>query len=150
MQMFRLIEQDNAELVGWGVQVLLLSDPRCPASAVVQRRIAGIGGRITLHSAVSSAVAQIIARPGAFGLFVMNCDDFGGIDAGMQALAQLRDAGMAIPAILVSSACHRQVFPEAATDPVQLRAPLSAVSLHVGFEHALRPATADISADIAA
>lgn len=146
MQMFRLIEQNNAELVGWGVQVLLLSDPRCPASSVVQRRIAGIGGQITLHSAVSAAVAQIIARPGAFGLFVMNCDDFGGIDAGMQALAQLRDAGMKIPAILVSAACNRQVFPEAATDPVQLRAPLSAVSLHVGVEHALRPAAADIAA----
>lgn len=143
MQMFRLIEQDTAELVGWGVQVLLLSDPLSPATALVQRRIAGVGGKITVQATLAGASAWLHARPDAFGLLVMACDDFGGIEAGMQALAQLRAAGVQLPAILIAADCPRQVFPAAADAPVQLRAPLSAVSLHVGVEHALRRAPAD-------
>ncbi len=40
--------------------------------------------------------------------------------------------------ILISRDCAAQVFPDDPLDAVQLRAPLSAVSLRVGFEHALR------------
>jgi len=40
--------------------------------------------------------------------------------------------------ILVSRDCPNQVFPAERRAPIVLRAPLSAVSLRVGFEHALR------------
>ncbi len=139
MQMFPLIEQDEAQLVGWGVQVLLLADPRSPATALVQRRIAGMGGQIWLQPSLAGALAQMTERPGAFGLLMICCDDFGGLEPCRQFLAQLAGAGQQVPAILISVACRCQTFPEAAEDPVLLRAPLSAVSLHVGVEHALRP-----------
>ena len=43
-----------------------------------------------------------------------------------------------VSVILVSAECRDQRFPQERSAPVVLRAPLSAVSLKVGFEHALR------------
>lgn len=145
MQMFPLIEQEEAQLVGWGVQVLLLADPRSPATALVQRRIAGMGGQIGLQPSLTGALAQMTERPGDLGLVMICCDDFGGMETGRHFLTQLVGAGQHVPAILISVACRCQTFPESAEEPVLLRAPLSAVSLHVGVEHALRPRLPAIS-----
>jgi hypothetical protein len=43
-----------------------------------------------------------------------------------------------VSVILVSSECRDQRFPQERTAPVVLRAPMTAVSLKVGYEHALR------------
>jgi hypothetical protein len=50
----------------------------------------------------------------------------------------LGEVARRLPVILVSRECQQQQFPEDRGDAVVLRAPLSAVSLRVGFEHALR------------
>jgi len=55
-----------------------------------------------------------------------------------RALAMLRGLQARALLILVSRDHVSQDFPQDTADPVRLRAPVSAVSLRVGFEHALR------------
>ena len=121
--------------VGWGVRVLLLTpEQRSP----LQDRIAGLGGMIETETEVYSALSAMIDDPMGYGLFVMECDGLGGIEAGMRAATTLAAVNSWIPMILVSADHAAQVFPQERTEPVRLRAPLSAVALRVGFEHALR------------
>ena len=121
--------------VGWGVRVLLLTaEQRSP----LQDRIAGLGGMIDLETEVYAALSAMIDDPMGYGLFVMDCDGLGGIEAGQRAAATLAAVHSRVPVILVSKDHAAQVFPQERDAPVCLRAPLSAVSLRVGFEHALR------------
>lgn len=121
--------------VGWGVRVLLLSAAeRTP----LQDRIAGLGGLVEVETEVYAALAAMIDDPMGYGLFVMECDGLGGVEAGMRAAKTLAAVKSRVPVILVSAEHTAQVFPQERSAPVCLRAPLSAVSLRVGFEHALR------------
>ena len=43
-----------------------------------------------------------------------------------------------LPVMLIAAGVAQQDFPEDRAEPVVLRAPVSAVALRVGFEHALR------------
>lgn len=137
MQMFRTIEQD-ATLVGWGARVLFLAEPGAPLAEVTAKRLAGMGGLIEWQEEIYSAMAGLIDDPTAFGLFVIECDSFGGLDAVLRNINLLRSSGVSVPVILISGDCTTQVFPEEHGVPIQLRAPASSVSLRVGFEHALR------------
>ena len=121
--------------VGWGVRVMLLCADE--ANALV-RRIAGLGGAVEIETEVYSALSAMIDDPMGYGLFVMDCDAFGGPEAGRRAAAALAAVKSRIPVILVSNDHAAQVFPQEREAPVCLRAPISAVSLRVGFEHALR------------
>ena len=79
-----------------------------------------------------------IEDPADYGLFVIDCDAIGGLDAGRRAFAMLADVARRLPVILISKECQQQAFPEDRYAPIVLRSPLSAVSMRVGFEHALR------------
>lgn len=137
MQVFRPLVQDAA-LVGWGVRVLLLGQAESERAEVVAKRIAGFGGRVDCEGEVFAALSAMIDDPMGYGLFVMDCDAFGGLEAGRKAFAMLAAEGLHLPVILISRDCAEQVFPEDRASPIMLRSPLSAVSLRVGFEHALR------------
>ncbi len=137
MQVFRPIE-DDATLVGWGVRVMFLAQDGCPKAEVAAKRMAGFGGLVEAEYELFSALEAIIEDPQGYGLFAMECDGMGGLEAGRRAFALLRGAGVTVPVILISSECVEQVFPEDRTAPILLRSPLSAVSMRVGFEHALR------------
>lgn len=137
MQIFRA-DSDQAELVGWGVRILMLSHPGGPGTAPTMTRLAGLGGQVDHHEELFAGLEAMIEDPHGYGLFVMLCDDFGGLEAGKRALALLRGAGCSLPAMLIAAGVAQQDFPEDRLDPVVLRAPLSAVSMRVGFEHALR------------
>ena len=135
MQVLRAIDTDTAALVGWGVRVMLLSPEG--TGARVAERIAGLGGVVEVESDLYAAVETLNEDATGFGLFVMECDGFGGLEAGARAVAMMGRAVERMPVILVSSEVAVQTFPETHA-PVLLRAPLSAVALRVGFEHALR------------
>lgn len=134
MQLFRQFDTDTAALVGWGVRVMLLS----PNDDGVTRRLAGLGGIVDSEADIFDAIETMANDPTGYGLFVMDCDAFGGLEAGRRALALMSKAVGPVPAILISRDCAMQEFPEDPRKPVMLRAPLSAVSLRVGFEHAMR------------
>lgn len=138
MQVFRQIEPEAAALVGWGVRVMLLSPEGGAGTPGIAERLAGFGGIVDAEEDLFAAIETMANDATGYGLFVMDCDAFGGIEAGHRAVTMVTRVMGRIPVILVTAACPRQVFPEDPAAPVVLRAPVSAVSLRVGFEHALR------------
>lgn len=137
MQLFRQIDQE-ATLVGWGVRVMLLAPVGSRGGEVAANRLAGFGGLVETQGEVFAALEAMIDDPTGYGLFVMECDGFGGLEAGKRAFTMLRGAGVRVPVILVSGECREQMFPEDRSEPILLRSPMSAVAMRVGFEHALR------------
>ena len=137
MQMFRPMDHEAA-LVGWGVRVLMLAQAGSPGAEAATRRLAGFGGRVETQEELFAALEALIDDPSGYGLFVMDCDAFGGLSAGRKAFTLLRGAHAQLPVILISRECVTQSFPEDRSEPILLRSPLSAVSMRVGFEHALR------------
>ncbi len=135
MHAFRFVEQQTAGLVGLGARVMLLAPA---AESGLDRHIAGFGGRIDREAELYAALSALIDDPAGWDLFIMSCDAFGGTEAGRRAHSMLGAVAERVPMILISAEYQRQQFPEERAAPVQLRAPLSAVSLRVGMEHALR------------
>ena len=135
MQVFREWEQDDATRVGWGVRAMVVSSA---TDGVAARRVAGLGGIVETVDEVFLGLSALIDDPVGYGLLVIECDDFGGIDAGRQAFAMLGELSKRIPVILITRDCPEQTFPADRRGPIILRAPVSAVALRVGFEYALR------------
>ncbi len=138
MQVIRSLEQDNAAAVGKAVRVLLLTSEA--ESGQIGRRLAGLGGKVDVVEELFSALSDLIDDPAGYGLFVVDCDSLtvGGLDAAMRSMQMLGEVAQRVPVILISTECREQRFPSDRSAPTVLRAPLSAVSLKVGFEHALR------------
>lgn len=138
MHVFRQTDAEGAARVGWGVHVLLLAPSVQTTECPTEKRLAGLGGIIRRETDVFSALDAVINSRQGYGLFVVECDPFGGMEAGRQIIAMLRKGGPKLPAILISQACDEQVFPAGDHEPIELRSPLTEVALRVGFEHALR------------
>lgn len=136
MQLVRSFEQSHAAQVGFGIRVLLVTTEALENP--VRHKLAGLGSLVELTDDLFLGLEAAIEDPAGYGLFVIDCDAIGGIDAGRRAFAMLGEVGRRLPVILISRECQGQQFPEDRSSPVLLRAPLSAVSLRVGFEHALR------------
>lgn len=134
MKHLRAVKSEKATLVGWGVRVLMLADG---VDRGAKERLVGLGGKVDTETELYTALAAMMDDPLGYGLFVMDTDAFGGIEAGLRAFQMLRAADVRIPVILVGRDCGRQVFPEERSAPILLQAPVSMVSLRVGFEHAL-------------
>ncbi len=97
-----------------------------------------MAGLLKSETEVFTALEAVIDDPAGYGLFIMDCDAFGGLEAGLKAFATLGLTKARVPVILISKECGEQTFPEDRSAPIILRSPLSAVSMRVGFEHALR------------
>lgn len=134
MKHLRAVKNERAALIGWGVRVLMLTDG---SDTGAEARIVDLGGKVDTETELYTALASLIDDPLGYGLFVLDTDAFGGLEAGLRAVQMLRAADVRIPVILVAGDCGRQVFPEERSAPILLQAPLSMVSLRVGFEHAL-------------
>lgn len=135
MQAFHDFDHGTALPVGWGVRILALS---ASAKDPMVTRLSALGGPIETETELYAALSALIDDPSGYGLFVMNCDGLGGAEAGHRAMATLAAVGSRVPVILISAEHQQQQFPQSREAAVCLRAPLSAVSLRVGFEHALR------------
>lgn len=121
---------------GHGIRALLLSREAPPLA----RRLAALGAMVEARDELYTALSDILDDPLDVGLFVVDCDTIGteGSEAVRKAVRVVSQTQRHIPVILISADFTRQNFPEDRHMPVELRAPLSAVSLKVGFEHALR------------
>lgn len=135
MQYIRDFDSKAAQPVAWGVRILVLArgadDPLVP-------RVSALGGPVEVETELYAALSAIIDDPAGYGLLVMDADAHGGAEAAGRAVKTLAAVNARVPVILVSKEHERQVFPQSRAEPVCLRAPLSSVSLRVGFEHALR------------
>lgn len=135
MQISHVFDTTAALPVGFGVRVLLLS---ASEKSGLKDRIAGLGGLVEVETETFAALAAMIDDPMGYGLFVMDCDDLGGPEAGHRAAKTLSAVQSRVPVVLISKGFETQIFPQDRVEAVCLRAPLSSVSLRVGFEHALR------------
>lgn len=135
MQLIHAFPQAG-HMAGAHLRVLLLSGQPAP----IARRLEALGARVDVVDELYTALSDIIEDPQDVGLFVVDCDSIGadGAETVRRALHVISETRRAIPMILISAEFLRQSFPEDRHAPVELRAPLSAVSLKVGFEHALR------------
>lgn len=138
MQLFRQIDSETAALVGWAVRVLLLAADAGAGAARLADRLAGFGGIVEPETDLFAAAEALQGETAGFGLLVMDCDGYGGLQAGRRMLTLIGRAAERVPVILIAAEVGTQAFPERDGAPVLLRAPPSAVSLRVGFEHALR------------
>lgn len=138
MQFFRQDEAEVSAIVGWGVRVLLLTPAEESAQSKVATRIAGLGGIVEVENDAFTALDTLILDDTGYGLLVIECDAFGGVEAGRNLVSMLHKGGVSLPVILLSSDCAEQEFPQDSNVPVVLRAPISSVALRVGFEHAMR------------
>jgi len=136
MQLIRSFEQEGVAPVGLGMRVMLVTME--DSDGPITRRLAGLGGQVEAHAELFTGLSQLIDDPYGYGLFVVDCDAFGGLDPVRRACLQLEEQAARVPVLLISRECQTQIFPTDRHAPVVLRAPVSAVSLRVGFEHALR------------
>ena len=136
VQVIRSFKAENATPVGFGVRTMLLTNQN--EDGPIASRLGGLGSKVEAARELFAALEALIEDPAGYGLFVRDCDGFGGVDAGIKAVAMLGGLARRIPVILVSAGFSTQTFPEDRGEPTCLRAPISVVSLRVGFEHALR------------
>ena len=136
MQLVRSFEQSHAAQVGFGIRALLVSSEGLDNP--IRHRLAGLGSLVEATDDLFIGLEAVLEDPAGYGLLVIDCDVIGGIDAGHRAFMMLGEMSRRVPVILISSECKGQHFPEDRSAPVTLRAPLSMVSMRVGFEHALR------------
>lgn len=134
-QLFSIASIDVTQ-VGFGVRILLISAEG--KSGATARRLAGLGNQLDCHDELYSGLEAVIEDPLFYGLIVVDCDGVGGLAAGQRAFAMLEVTQRCIPVILISTEAQAQNFPASRYEPTVLRAPVSAVSMRVGFEHALR------------
>lgn len=136
MNLFRKFDQQEASRVSFGVRTLLISPEGTNGKAALY--LAGLGSLIECETELYAGLDLAICDPAGYGLIVIECDRLGGLEAGRRARAMLEIAAQNKPMILISAECVTQEFPLDRFAPIVLRAPLSAISLRVGFEHALR------------
>ncbi|MBI1171660.1 hypothetical protein GC209_09675 [bacterium] len=138
MQLLRTVAETEFSPVGFGIRVLLLTAES--GGGAIGRGLAGLGSQIDVVDEVFTALSDILDDPIGYGLFVIDCEsgNVGGLEGGRRAVQMMGDIIGRVPVILISKECGTQSFPEDRMKPTQLRAPLSVISLRVGFEHALR------------
>ncbi len=121
--------------VGLSLRTMVLT---AGASDATVQRIAGLGCRVEREDELFSALDKLLTDPSGYGLFIMDADAFGGLASGHRAFRLLGDVVERVPVILYSAECQEQIFPQSREAPTVLRAPLSSISLRVGFEHAVQ------------
>lgn len=135
MQVIRSLESQSFAPVGFGVRVMLVAGA---SSDALQKRLASLGGKVEFTAELFVGLEAVIDDPAGYGLCVIDCDSFGGLEIGRKAHSLLVDVARRVPVILISQDCTAQEFPEERGQPVVLRGPVSGVAMRVGFEHALR------------
>ena len=136
MNLFNTFDHLSATKVGFGVRTLMISD--CGEGNPLWHKLAKLGCNIEVAEDIYSALDRVVDGVEQFELIVIDCDTSGGLSLGQRAHALLRSSGRCLPLILVSSETAEQSFPSSRYEPTLLRAPSSAISLRVGFEHALQ------------
>ncbi len=136
VNLFDTFDQNVATVVSFGVRTMLISGGGFEGP--LARKLAGLGCRLEILDELYSAIDHVMDDPFSYELIVIDCDSIGGLEMGQRAHNLLQTTRRSIPMILLSENCKDQVFPASRYEATILRAPLSAISLRVGFEHAMQ------------
>ena len=135
MQGVRSFSERDAAQVGWPFRAMLVSAASGEGS---QRRLAGLGIRVETVGDLYTALSVVMEDPSHADLLVVDCDGIGGLAEVRRIVKLMGEVTLRVPVILISAECVVQNFALERREPTVLRAPLSAVSLRVAFEHVLR------------
>jgi CheY-like chemotaxis protein len=136
MKLNATFDLHESTVVGFGFRTLLVTSDT--ANAVMTRRLNGLGCRVEACDELYSALDRLIDDPSEFELIVIDCDSIGGLATAKRAHLMLKITERCFPVILVSSEVAHHDFPHSRHDPTILRGPITALSLRVGFEHAMQ------------
>jgi hypothetical protein len=108
--------------------------------SAVARHLKDFGTQVEIIAEVFTALAEVIDDPAGTSVLVLNCDTPGidGLAGGHRAVRMMGEVQGRIPVILIAKDCPQQRFPIDRLAPVELRAPVTALSLRAAFDHALR------------
>lgn len=118
-----------------GVRVMLLTDR---AEGLTARRLAQFGSVIDAVDDLEDAVTAILEDPMGYDLFVMDCDEFGGIAGAEQAISTLIAGDARMRVMLVSREFDVPAYPLGRRTAVCLPEDVSDASFRIGFDHVLR------------
>jgi hypothetical protein len=135
MQVVRSFSEKEAAQVGWSVRAMLVSTAPEAESA---RRLAGLGLHVECVGDIYTALSLVTEDPNHTDMLVVDCDGTGGLAEARRIVKLMGEVMLRVPVILISAECSVQSFALERHEPTVLRAPLSAVSLRVAFEHVLR------------
>lgn len=138
MQQLRHLLTKGDLPAGWGLRILLLTPDINATEGMLAQYFSDMGAIVDTETDIYAALDAVVDDPTGFGLFVMDCDPYGGFEAGRRAMLMIGGRLRPLPTILLSQDCPEQTFPGARHAPILLRLPVTKVSLRVGFEHALR------------
>lgn len=102
------------------------------------QRLSGLGCLVDLSADIPTAVATVCGDQIGYDLFVMDCDDLGGIPAAEQAIAALISASARMPVMLVSREFEAPAYPLGRRSAVCLPEVVSEAGFRFGFDHVLR------------
>lgn len=135
MQVVRSFSQKDAAQVGWSVRAILVS---AAPEAGSEKRLAGLGIQVDCVGDIYTALSIVTDDPSHADMLVVDCDGIGGLEDLRRTVKLMGEVMLRVPVILISTECGVQTFALERHEPTVLRAPLSAVSLRVAFEHVLR------------
>ncbi|MGL4239140.1 hypothetical protein [Tabrizicola sp.] len=139
MQTFILTGRQQVAPHTLGVRVMLLTDH---ADGSTGQRLASYGSQVDVADDLEDAVATVLEDPLGYDLFVMDCDDFGGIAGAEKAISTLIAGGARMRLMLVSREFDVPVYPLGRRTAVCLPEDVAEESFRIGFDHVLRDRTA--------
>jgi hypothetical protein len=135
MQAVRSFSEKDATQVGWSIRALLVS---AAPDAGSEPRLTGLGAQVETLGDIYTALSVVTEDPNHADLLVVDCDGIGRLEEVRRTVKLMGEVMLRVPVILISAECAVQTFALERHEPTVLRAPLSAVSLRVAFEHVLR------------
>ena len=135
MEIVRSLDHENASPVGWAARAILVG---AEGSDLTERRLAGVGVQVERTSDIYTAMSTVMDDPGLENKLPLGAQRRGGVAEVRRTVKLMGETMLRVPVILVSAECGTQVFALERHEPTVLRAPLSAVSMRVGFEHVMR------------
>jgi hypothetical protein len=121
-----------------GVRVLLLSDVPGGRTA---NRLARCGSHVDVEGSLDLALTRVCQDPLGYDLFVMDCDGYGGISGGEEAVSSLIAAEAKMRVMLVSRDFDAPALPFGRRTAVCLPVSSGDEDFRRGFDHVLRDRT---------
>jgi hypothetical protein len=118
-----------------GLRVMLLTDR---ADGTTAGRLATYGSHLQIERDFDAAVSGLLEDPLGYDLFVMDCDGFGGADAGVEAIVALIAADARMRVMLVSGDFDEAAYPLGRRSAVCLPSTAPEEGFRVGLDHVLR------------
>jgi hypothetical protein len=97
-----------------------------------------LGSLVDVEEGFEAALYTILDDPLGYDLLVMDCDGFGGMEAGERAIAFLIAAGARMRVMLVSRDFDAPAYPLGRRTAVCLPASVPDAAFRRGFDHVLR------------